>query len=92
MALSLDQSLAVSEDALFRELAGEGVILDLASGRYYGVDRVGARIFELLNTGASLRQVHRTLLDEFDVGPEVLERDLLEFATELVTRRLALAR
>ena len=89
MALSLDQSLAVNADALFRELGGEGVILDLASGRYFGVDRVGARIWQLVAELGSLRRVHEQLLAEFDVAPDILECDLLEFADRLVTRGLA---
>ena len=91
MALSLDQSLAIREDALFRELDGEGVVLDLASGRYFGVDRVGARIWQLLAGGATLRDVRDRLVEEFDASADVIERDLLEFATLLIARGLASA-
>lgn len=89
VAGSLDQSLAPSQHALFRELDGEGVILDLASGHYFGVDRVGARMWQLIGELRSLRRVHEQLLAEFDVAPDVLARDLLEFAGRLVRRGLA---
>jgi hypothetical protein len=91
IVLSLDHSLTLSDDALFRELDREGVILDLASGRYFGVDRVGARIWQLLGRPATLRQVYAQLLEEFDVAPEILEQDLVEFAGQLVSRGLASA-
>lgn len=89
MTLSLDHSLTLRADALFRALDGQGVILDLASGRYFGLDRVGARVWQLLADGHNLRQVHAQLLHEFDVAADVLERDLLEFAGQLVSRGLA---
>ena len=89
--LSLDDALVIEADALFRELGGEGVILDLGSGRYFGVDRVGARIWQLLVERRTLRSVHQQLLSEFDVPPETLERDLINFAGELLNRGLAKA-
>lgn len=89
MALSLDRALALSADALFRELDGEGVILDLATGRYFGVDRVGARIWRLVGELRTLRRVHEQLVAEFEVAPDRVERDLLEFAALLVARGLA---
>jgi hypothetical protein len=68
---------------LFSELEGEAVILNLSSGAYFGLNMVGARIWELLTTGRDLRAVKAALLDEFDVPPDVCEADLLDVVGRL---------
>ena len=37
------------DEVAFRELNGEGVLLDLVSGTYFGLNEVGARLWTLLS-------------------------------------------
>ena len=74
----LDSVVRVNPDMLFSELEGEAVVLNLASGVYFGLNGVGARIWELLTAGKDLRGIKAALLDEFDVPADVCEADLLE--------------
>ena len=55
--VSLECGVAISEDVVSRDLEGEAVILNLDSGTYFGLDRVGTRIWSLLQEGGSLRGV-----------------------------------
>ena len=71
--ISLDSSVEISDDAIFREMDGEAVILNLESGTYFGLDPVGTRIWQLLEQDGSLRVVFGRMRQEFDVEPEVLE-------------------
>lgn len=89
--MTLDATVALSETAVFRELDGEAVILDLDSGRYFGLDPVGTRTWQLMASGASLRGVHSALAAEFDAAPDVIAADLLAFAGELAARGLVVA-
>jgi hypothetical protein len=75
---TLNSSVRPNPDMLCSELEGEAVILNLATGTYFGLNAVGARIWELLSAGRNLREIRATLLDEFDVAPEVCEADLIE--------------
>jgi hypothetical protein len=36
-------NIRISDDVVFRDLAGEAVILNLATGTYFGLDSVGTR-------------------------------------------------
>jgi hypothetical protein len=81
--ISLDSSLKVSSDVVFRELDGEGVILNLASGIYFGLDETGMRMWQLIDEHGRLDAVLARLCDEYDATPEIIERDLLRLATEL---------
>jgi hypothetical protein len=64
--MDLDQRIAVSSDALFQEVEGEAVILDLAQSQYFGLDEVGTRIWQLLQTHGTARAVIDQMLEEFD--------------------------
>ena len=45
---SLPTQVEISPEALFQELDGETVLLNLQSERYYGLDDVGTRMWQLL--------------------------------------------
>lgn len=64
-------------------LAAEAVILNLNSGVYYGLDAVGARIWNLLQEPSSVNDIRRAILEEYEVEPERCERDLLALLEKL---------
>ena len=91
MEISDDQVFAVSKDVLFQEVSGETVLLDLASEKYFGLDPVGTRVWQLLNEDKNFGGMIATLLEEYDVERAQLEgdvRDLLGSLLEagLITR------
>jgi hypothetical protein len=91
MEHSLRDSITVDPDVVFRELDGEAVILNLESGIYFGLDYVGTRIWQLIREHGALQKVFETMCDEYDVGSDTLERDLLQLVDELCVKRLARA-
>ncbi|TVR34717.1 MAG: PqqD family protein [Spirochaetaceae bacterium] len=74
------------------DLESESVILDTASGTYFGVDTVGKRIWELLAVPRTVASIHATLTDEFDVEPQRCMTDLLRFLNDLHAEGLIEAR
>ena len=68
--------IEVPDTVLTREIDGEMVLLDLASETYYGLDDVGTRIWAALVAHKTLPKAQQALIEEFDVAPAVLERDL----------------
>lgn len=88
MALAIESTVAPSGDAVFRELDGESVLLDLETGTYYGLDAVGTRVWQLASSVGSLRAVRDALVEEYDAEPGVIERDLLALAETLVGKGL----
>ena len=87
--ISLDDTLAVREQVLYRELGSEAVLLDLKSGTYFGLDGVGARVWQLILEHGVLVRVLDALVEEYDADRESVERDLLALAAQLVARQLA---
>jgi hypothetical protein len=87
-AISLQSSLKVSDEVVFRELDGEAVLLNLASGMYFGLDETGTRIWQLIDRHGELAAVLAALCDEFDAPPDAMARDLLNLALELSEKGL----
>ena len=77
MKVSPESVVVVSKDQMASDVAGETVILGLTAGRYYGVDAVGARVWQLIQTPTAFADVQRTIVSEYDVEPARCEADLL---------------
>ena len=55
---------------LARELDGETVLVNLASGFYYGLDEVGSFVWARLSAGAGAGEIVDAMLTRYDVTPE----------------------
>lgn len=75
--ISLASHVRVSDEALFRDLGEDVVLLDLRSGVYFSLDAVGARIWHLIQEHRSLRAVLDSLVEEYDVTKARCAEDLL---------------
>lgn len=83
-SVTLETRLERSDDVLFQEVGGEAVLLDLASEQYFGLDPVGTRIWDLIEPGLSLADIHQSLCAEFDADAERIRDDLLALARKLL--------
>ena len=81
--MNLNQSVTLSPDALLQEVAGETVILDLASETYFGLDEVGTRIWQLLEEHGRLQPVFDALLQEYEVEASQLAEDMTNLLARL---------
>ena len=88
--LSLDNRVRVSGDVVFREIGGEAVLLDLATGVYFGLNEVGTRIWNLLQADGSLRNAFDALRTQYEVPSDQLERDLLDVVGRMFSKGLVL--
>jgi hypothetical protein len=86
--ISLSDSLTIGAQVLFRQLDDEAVLLDLKSGTYFGLNDVGARAWHLIVEHGSLSRVRDVMVQEYAAEAEVVERELLALAAQLVARRL----
>jgi hypothetical protein len=78
-----DSILTITKDQISSNLAGEAVILNLQSGVYFGLNEVGARIWDLLQQPISVKQIRDTLLAEYTVELDDCDRDLQEILQQL---------
>lgn len=80
--------ITVPEAVLFRDLDGEAVLLETVTGRYYGLDEVGTRMWSLLQAHGDPEAVCRALCAEYDVPVARLREDLAQLIDALAARGL----
>lgn len=90
--MNLSDKITISAQVMARQVGDETVILDLASGTYFGLDPVGARAWQLMSEDKSLREVCDALFEEYEVTREQLEADVLRLMQELSSKGLAACR
>jgi hypothetical protein len=86
----LEQStIVVSSQQVSGDLLdGEVAILNLSDGVYYGLNDIGGRIWSLIQQPKTVSDLKATLLQEYDVDPELCYRELLDLLQDLANRGL----
>ena len=85
---TLATRVTVPDQVLFRDLAGEAVLLDLESGRYFGLNATGTRLWSLLVQHRQVEPALSSFLEEYDAPREQLQAEFFEFVDILASRRL----
>lgn len=69
-------ALSVSSQVLSRRIGEETVLLNLETGQYFGLEGVGARIWELVEGGKTAVEIARTLVLEYEADEKQIETDV----------------
>jgi len=88
-ALNPESKLRRSSEPLQAGLDDEVVMMSVEKGCYYGLDPVGARIWELLESPKTVNEVVDDLLEAYEVEREVCERETIAFLQSLIDEDLA---
>ena len=88
VSAGLNTQVSVSEKVVFQDLEGEAVLLNFETGKYYGLDEVGTRMWNLLAEHGRLAPVLETMLEEYKVTSEQLEKDLIALLDKLLKQGL----
>jgi hypothetical protein len=86
--MDINSRLSVPPQVMSRPVGDETVLLDLASGMYFGLDGVGKRIWDFVSDGKSLAETADAIVAEYEVGEEQARTDVVDFAQRLVERGL----
>lgn len=87
---------AIEEDTVVTHAAGlvaadldkQKVMMSIESGKYYGLDSVGSRIWELIGKQHTVRELVLELVKEYDVEEVTCRRDVLVFLNKLYDQGL----
>jgi hypothetical protein len=86
--MDADTRVAAARDQVSVEVEGEAVILSLADGVYYGLDPVGARVWQLMEQPRTVAELRDAVVAEWEVDAPTAERDLLALLADLAGRGL----
>ena len=88
-SVSLSTVLSIHPDVVWRDVDGEIVLLNLATGEYFGLDGAASRIWQLLDdTGVSVMALCDALSTEFEVDRATVDIDVTALVADLVSHQL----
>lgn len=76
------------EEVAAKVIDGEAIIINLANGIYYSMDKVGALIWDLVQVGYSLEEIIVAVTERYDVSREQVQADVQELVEELLRENL----
>lgn len=85
-----DTVLQRRNDLLFNEIDGEVVMLSVENSEYYGINKVGSRIWELLEQPIQLEKLICKLENEYSVTKEQCANDINAFIQKLIEKSLVI--
>jgi hypothetical protein len=78
-----DHRVQVPDHVVFRDMTQETVLLNIKTGRYHGIDAIGARFFELMRSGDPLSNMAGTLAAEYQQPVDRIQQDLARFCEQM---------
>ena len=76
-------TIARNQDWLTAMVGDELVMMSAQKGKYIGLNSVGARVCELLESPRDIESLCNELVREFDVAPAVCRAEVDDFVKEL---------
>lgn len=70
-------------DLVATSIDGETVMMSIANGKYYGLDPIGTRVWELIAVPRKITELTGLLSQEYAVDEGVCQQDVLEFLSYL---------
>jgi hypothetical protein len=86
--MSLRTRLHRRQHILKQEAAGTVVLLDVEDGRYFALDEVGGRVWDLCDGNRTVSEIAALIGEEYDAPAETIERDLAELMSDLANEEL----
>ena len=86
--VSLDSGVVMKDDLPTVDLDGEVGMMHVENGKYYGMDPVGSRVWELIEKPRTVREVVSLLLKEYDVDENTCQEHVLDFINDLIKEDL----
>jgi hypothetical protein len=76
------------EEVAAKVIDGEAIIINLANGIYYSMDKVGGLIWDLLQVGYNLEEIIVAVTERYDVSRERVQADVEALVDELLRENL----
>ncbi|MBN2669518.1 MAG: lasso peptide biosynthesis PqqD family chaperone [Bacteroidales bacterium] len=83
-----DKIIYVNTDLLNSQIDGETVMMSLELGKYFGLNEVGSKIWELIQTPKTLNKVVEQLVEIYEIDYATCLKETSEFLASLYEQKL----
>jgi len=86
--ISPSSVIIAAKEPVSSELDGEVVVLNPKLGKYFGLDNVSARIWELIQEPKTVDNVQNIILSEYDIDADRCEQDIVDLFQDMAKNGL----
>ncbi|WZX99285.1 PqqD family protein [Bacillus sp. FSL W7-1360] len=82
-----------NENVNFTQVDGEAVLLDVRSGKFFGLDKMGVDVWQLIDENKSFNQLVESIVRDYEISLENEKKvgaDITSFLKELESSSLIL--
>ena len=83
-----DSIVVSTKEQVFCDVGGEAVILNFKDGIYYGLDTIGAQVWDLIQQPKSINEISNSIIKEYEVESALVQEDLIKLLEELKSKGL----
>lgn len=84
----MNRSVKRNPKILWEEVEGEIILLNPKKGDYFGLKKVSASFWELINDQTDIDTIIQGLLSQYDVDEDTLKKDIFLLIEKLESRNL----
>jgi hypothetical protein len=77
-----------TQEVAAKVMDGEAILINLANGIYYSMDKVGGFIWEMIENSLDMQGIITAILERYDVDHERVKTDLETLVSELIRENL----
>ncbi len=87
-SLTLQSIVSRNPEIIHSAMDDEVVMMSVDQGLFFGLDKIGAHIWELLETPKTGEEVITLLLSQYDVTRDQCENDTLRFLSNMLDKKV----
>lgn len=80
--------IKLNQELLSSSIDGETVMMSIENGKYYGLNTVASRIWEIIKTQPLYSELIDTLTSEYQIDKPQCEKDTNLFLSKLIENKL----
>ena len=89
-SLTLQSVVSRNPEIIHSAMDDEVVMMSVDQGLFFGLDKIGAHIWEILETPKTGEEVISLLLSQYDVNRDQCENDTLRFLNNMLDKKVIL--
>lgn len=86
--IEISSIVSASSDLLSTQIDGELIMMDMESGQYFNLDRIGTVIWRELAQPRTVADLLQFLVERYEAPVSEIERDVLDLLWQMADRKL----
>jgi hypothetical protein len=86
--ITVDTIISRTKEIVSSDIDGETVMMSIENGKYYGLDHIASRIWELIENPIKVSDLIDALLARYEVDRKSCERDVFLLLNELDNNKI----